>query len=137
MSKSETTRSASPSAPQFRHIVNGARTAEEDLCYHVEGHREFRKLSELVVDAKQIFMKWGTWHFGSEEVRGLRRQLFEAQIAEAERCLAKQSTCDDALMVSCTAGNCHDYLAEAIADYLGTSISKSWTIDDVIGAARS
>jgi hypothetical protein len=138
MTTSDTTRCASASAPRFRHIVNGMRTAEEDLRYHVEGHRDFRKFAELINEAKQIFVKWGTWHFGSERVRGLRTQLFEAQIASAEQCLEKQRTTDDALMVSCTAGVSYDCLAEAIADYLGQSpLSKFWTIDDVIRVARS
>jgi hypothetical protein len=137
MTSSDTTRCASASAPQFRHIVNRMRTAEEDLRYHVEGHRDFRQFAELINEARQIFVKWGTGHYGSERVRGLRKQLFEAQIAEAEQCLEKQRTCDDALIVSCTAGNGYDYLAEAIADYLGQSRSKSWTIDDIIRVARS
>jgi hypothetical protein len=129
-------RCASASAPQFRHIVNTHRTAEQDLRYHIEGHRAFRKFAELINEAKQILAKWGPWHYGSERVRGLRRQLFEAQIAEAEQCLESLRACDDALVVGGADINA-DYLAEAIADYLNQSLSKSSTIDDIIRFARS
>ena len=130
-------RCTSASVRQFRHIVDAHRTAEEDLRYQIEGHRAFRRFAELINEAKQIVAKWGTWHFGSERSRGLRRELFEVQIADAERCLENQRTCDDALMVSCTADVARDYLAEAIADYLAQSLSKSQTIDDVICVDRS
>jgi hypothetical protein len=137
MSTSDTTRCASASAPRFRHIVNERRTEEEDLRYHVEGHRAFRKFAELINEAKQIFAKWGTRHFGSERVRELRKHLFEAQIAYAEQCLESQRTNDDARAVSFNAGVTYRHLAKAIADCLGQSLSEFWTIDDIIRVARS
>jgi hypothetical protein len=132
MSKTVMTRPAL----RLRRIVNDDRTLDQDRRYHMEAHLAVLKLADLLEDAKWVEAMRPTGHYGSLQVRELRKLLFKAQIAEAEETFWSLCDCDDACLVWSCGYQPRENLANAIADYLDRQLSKSYTIEYLIEDAR-
>jgi hypothetical protein len=106
-----------PLTPQFRHIVNGRRTAKQDIEYRTKAYQSWRELTWLIQLAEQFHATQQTYCYGTARARELRRELFGEEIASAREQLGRLRTLDDAVDVG-IADVIFDYLADATYEYI-------------------
>jgi hypothetical protein len=122
-------------ALHLRRNVDNWRTLQEDRKHHLEAHGAFCKFIDRIEDAKWIEATYRPRKFGSPEVLKLRRCLFRAQIADAEREVTDLALCDDAWVAWTSCGHAVENIGDAIAEYLDDQVTVDWKIEDVLRLA--